>query len=199
MSKNIIFTEGENDLELIEDSTSETRDSVDIAKFVLEELGPATNYKGKESQAIRNFSEPYNPKNLLIKSEGGKPKLKSMFSTMVTQLDSLNIDFHIVIDLDGGDISDFCDDVNERCRERFVEDVAVEPRDYTTISTDIEIHSCSLIINSQPRLDFNVITFAHSMEICAGVTSSDSKIEKERKLSSLATSDELQDVLNHIF
>lgn len=197
MIKDIVFTEGRNDLKLIEKSIQEMIGTLQIEKFIAEDID--SDNRGKESKAIRNFSEPYNQKEFLIKSEGGKPELKSMFSTMVTQLDSFDIDFHLLIDLDGGDVPDFCTDINERCRERFPDDIVIKPTDRFRSFGDISVHNCELLVDDDPKEHFNIVSFSHSMEITAGVHDSDCEYEKMSKIYDLSSSNQMTNTIEYIF
>jgi hypothetical protein len=197
MTKSIIFGEGSNDLDLIEHAIRTEINPDKIKKFVGEDIDGGI--KGRESKAIGNFLEDFNPNQILIKSEGGKTGLKRIFSILITQLYHRNASINILIDLDGGCFDGICEDINERCRGRFTKDVSIHQSECIESNEVLKGYKCGITLNDESRGSFGVIGFEHSMEIAAGIDDQDNSEEKHRRIQALAEKELVQKPIQNVF
>lgn len=191
MSGKIVLGEGTNDLVLLTDIFNQHDSSVEIDTLNLEgESG--SNRNPKESEKIRNFNERFNPYDVLIKAEGGKPNLKDAFCSFAKALSRMDCEVCIVFDLDGGEIRDAIDEINEKLQGIYRgNQVQIEEIDTPTETDAITARTCSIIVNGRNIDDFNMIAFSRSLEDEAGIDHDENREEIEDKIEQVIDDNEI--------
>lgn len=174
--KRIIFAEGKNDIRLLKEIVDHGRASYQVDDFIGEEI--VSNVGGEESRAIRSFVQRRNPYHIFLKSEGGKPELKRLFSRMMPQLYDQEVTYPLLIDLDGGSFEGIKDDLNQRC-SRITADLQLEIEQRTISNAHLTGYDCSVNLNGECRDCFPVLCFEHSMETAAGIDKGQDSLETQ--------------------
>jgi hypothetical protein len=88
----------------------------DVNTFIGEDVSYSRLSK-KESDVIRDFSGPWNPFDVLAKSENGIEDLKMAFGKLAKFLLDQDVQLYLLVDLDGGDHDELLGDLTERAGE----------------------------------------------------------------------------------
>lgn len=118
MQEQIVLCEGKNDVHLVYSFFEECDGTYDVDRFHGEDIKTELQYA--ESDKIKNFRGSQNDYHVLAKSENNKSNLQSLIAALVNLL----LDGHVytpvcvLVDLDGGDLDDFFDDLGEVIEDR---------------------------------------------------------------------------------
>lgn len=195
MSK-IIFCEGKHDIFFIKEIIQARDLELTIDAYVGEEVHP-NQLKNNESEAISNFidSFDYHPHDILVKSEGGKRNLKRVFSALVNKLSSLNVDYHVLIDLDLGGSDQLVRDLDEMVRVRYRGKLSIQHSEVTLETADLLVMECDLLIDGSVVDRFPISAFKDSLNNIAGIGDDDVGNKKRTKLRALVRDSSLTDVI----
>ncbi|QLH83246.1 hypothetical protein [Halosimplex pelagicum] len=153
----------------------------------------------QESSMIRKFLEYRSDKDLLLKSEGGKPKLKTAVASLSRELlDYLDcFELYVVIDLDGGSIDGIIEDIDEELETRSTTNRASLEK-----SGSLEPASPFLIqdtVFSYRHLEYEIrfITLEYTLEDVANIDkNTDSGEDQRQKVRNISQREDIQSVLS---
>lgn len=194
MTDLVILSEGSKDIEFLEGLFQHVLDCPRIDKLNLENtaLDPQ---QAQEARKIRNFSEPYNPYEILIKAEGGKSNLKTAFTYIAKSLATKNIRLFLMFDLDGGDIRGIVDNINEKLAGIYQgNQVYIEQNASVEQLGPVHTTMLNIVVNDSIRGEFGIIGFETTLENTAGIASHDEdQDEISECIHSLSTDPEVAD------
>ncbi|WP_049969627.1 hypothetical protein [Haladaptatus cibarius] len=185
--KKIVFSEGKYDVHFIDKLFDNSSANPSVDKFVVENES-RSDLKNKESEKIRNFLERFNPYDVLIKSENGKPNLKHGFVSVLRQLANEEVEKYVLVDLDNRSIHDFLTDIEEQMNQRFsgcglrLGNRSIIKENRHMIAQEIELQ---IDTGRDPRTGFVVVAFKTSLETVADIGDGDGHSEKTTKIESI--------------
>lgn len=193
--KKLILSEGKDDTYFVHESVKRYDSGIDTDVVDIEDKTIAEQ-KPLESEEIREFIPRFNPYAVLAKSEGGQNSLKKIFCSLVADLARRELDFFLVIDLDGGDLEEYIDDIRLRIDDVHAgNDVILNRINQIETSDVIIIVEYEVIFNQQSIDRFCVIAFTNSLEDVAGITGSDDWETRQDKIDDVIDNPELFDPL----
>ena len=186
MSK-IVFSEGERDVHFVRKFFDRYHDNPRIDDLVIENVSKGVLFS-EESDKIESFLGSWNDHNLLVKSENGKPNLKTGFSFVIRDLAMKPVEKYVLVDLDDRGIDDFVGDVRERVRQR-------HGGSGLRVGATNRIGGCRKMVAKEvelcnergrdPRTGFTVLAFRENLEVAADITDDDCPETEAEKLLSL--------------
>jgi len=192
--KILVLSEGVKDVKFMNNVFSHAMSNVEIDTLSLEQL-PKEAHQTEEAERIRNFNEKFNPYHILIKSEGGKSNLKRTLSSLIKFLSGENCDLVVLLDLDGGNLYSFIDEINEKLEMIYGgNDVLIEVNSEEDRVDSVCMIRCDVIINGMKVDDFSIVGFPTSLEDAAGIGShDDAPGEINKRIKRLAKEDSIAD------
>jgi hypothetical protein len=197
----IVLSEGKYDTQLLIEVYASLFDSIDsISRLDIENVNKDRLIK-QESSRISRFIQVRNNDDYLFKSEGGKNGLKTAVAVMAKEL----LDFQdriglcILVDLDGGDVSGFVDDVDEMMESRSTTDRA-------SLSVDgvcdhrppMKIHEATFSYREH-EYTIDILAFETTMEDVASISKNeDTAQDKEDKVKSISQRRVIQNAVNEV-
>jgi hypothetical protein len=113
--KKLIISEGKEDTAFLKEIIEDYYNGWNINIFDIESK-PKESRVNIESKEIRNFQQRWNPYEILLKSEGGKPNLMQVAPIIIKRYSTEDIDFDFLIDLDRDSVDDIISSINEPLR-----------------------------------------------------------------------------------
>lgn len=194
--KQIVLSEGKNDVHLISSFFEKRSGTFRVKKFHGED---ADGYiQAEETQAIKNFREPRNPYHVLAKSENGKPNVKQVFAALVGQLMRIDPEIVILVDLDGGSLRRFVNDLDEQIRERH-SGKGMKLGDHSIVerNSDMVAAVCEVLTGSGTRKgEFRVLAFAQTLERVADVSRDETIDSRKQQIERFLTEDHVYEFLD---
>ena len=193
----VIFCEGKTDVYFLDQIIKQRNQEVNVKKYISEDL-PPSNRRGEQSEAVRNLVEPNNPYEILLKSEEGLDQLTKVIPGLLQFLGSQPLSFHIMIDLDGGNLTQFVDEINSRCRSRMpkpiiIGEIMLVKKSEKFICKQYAIKKDGVEIDT-----FCIFAFFQSLESSAGISGDETQSEKYDKVNNLITTPEIRSHINNL-
>lgn len=195
----IVLTEGRDDTELLSQVISLDHNDLNPIRLDIEDCSTERLVK-QESSMIRRFLEYRSDSNILLKSEGGKPDLKTAMSTITKQLVDYHDEFKLfmLLDLDGGSISGIIDDIDEMLESRSTTHRASfcsdsRPEEYYPFLTQEAYFSYRDF-----EYQVTILAFEGTLDDIAGFDKDEPDDNIEDKIHQLAECGDLQSVLSDI-
>ena len=193
----IVLCEGKRDVRLVESFYTERRRDVSVTRF-LGETVEHSRQKNVESRAIRNFIEPYNPYDVLVKSEEGDDTLLPLFVKLVDHLIRIDPKPCLLIDLDTAPDESRADtyrtlieNVNERVSDNYSgKCYGVETVDRLSRSRELLATRCHLTDSDGVRGEFSVLAFHTNLEDAVETGGHHSEERQGEQLQAFVTSDD---------
>lgn len=186
MSK-IVFSEGERDVHFMRKFFDRYHDNPRVDDLVIKNVSRDELYN-RESDKIQSFLGSWNDHNLLVKSENGKPNLKTGFTFVIRDLAMKPVEKYVLVDLDTKEIDEFVDEIRERIRQRhgggglrLGESESVR-RCPEMIAKEVELRNER---GRDPRTGFTVLAFREDLEAVADIQDEDDPEEEAEKLMAL--------------
>lgn len=180
--KRIVLSEGKRDVVFVEQFLERQSGDNRVTRFVGEDV-QHSRLKNRESECIRNFLEPRNPYDCLVKSENGKADLKRVFAKLVRFLVSSDAEVCLLIDLDSRPLDALFDDLDDRVAECYSGKEYEIVHSETVAQSDVQIGATAeLRSDGDVRGEFDVLAFRSSLEDAAGIDDTD---DQEGKLGEL--------------
>lgn len=199
MSK-IVFSEGERDVRFMRKFFDRYHDNPQIDDLVMENVSQGVMFRD-ESDKIESFLGSWNDHNLLLKSENGKPNLKTTFSFIIRDLANESVEKYVLVDLDTTEIDEFVGDIRERVRSRHgssglqLGESELLRRCPEMVAKEVELRNER---GRDPRTGFTVLAFREDLEAVAGVVDEDTPEEEAEKLMSLLDGGPLDRLLQEV-
>lgn len=196
--KQIVLSEGKNDVHLISVFFKNRCGTFEVKKFHGEDADG--HIQAEESQEIKNFRERRNPYHVLAKSENGKPNLKKIFAALVSQLMRIDPEIIILVDLDGGSLRGFMNDLDEQVQERH-SGKGVKLGDHSIVkrNTDMVAAECEVLTGDGKRKGtFQILAFQQTLERVAGVSHDEEIEERKEQIEEFLEKDHICDLLGTI-
>ncbi|WP_373189266.1 hypothetical protein [Halolamina sp.] len=177
--KRIVLSEGKRDVFLVEQFFERIGRNVEIDTFHASEVAKE-EVKGQETRKIQNFMERRNPYDLLVKSEGGKPDLKRIFTKLIRSLSAREMGFVLLIDLDNRPLSALFDELNQKVRGNYDgNEYGIEMTEKIGEDTDIiAAEALFFAVDDSTTSSFDVLAFKKDLEHAAGIPSPDDTDEE---------------------
>ena len=191
----IVLCEGKRDVRLLE-AYYETHDpDVQTDRFIGEEV-PHSEQKNTEARKIRNFVEPRNPYDALLKSEEGDT-LVPLFVKLVGRLVRVDPRICLVIDLDTEAMESYranyealVDDLDRRVGDNYSgSEYGIETVDRLARSQELLATRCRLTDRDGTRGTFSVLAFRTNLEDAAETGDYHSDETQKQQLREFVTSD----------
>lgn len=187
MSK-IVFSEGERDVRFMRKFFDRYHDNPQIDDLVMENVSQGVMFRD-ESDKIESFLGSWNDHNLLVKSENGKPNLKTTFSFIIRDLASEPVEKYVLVDLDTTEIDDFVGDIRERVRQRHRgAGLRIGETERFGRCREMVVQNVTLENErgNDPRTGFTILAFREDLEVAAGIDKKvDAPKDEAEKLASL--------------
>lgn len=183
--KHLILSEGKNDTYFLAKAVEVINPSIELDILDIEDhsIGEQKPY---ESEVIRDFVPSYNPYSVLLKSEGGQNSLKKVFCSLISHLCSLNLNCHILVDLDGGSTQGYVSDLNERIsRIHAGNPIRLNNNKKISESELMVTEEYSITSNEITQGDFCMLAFWYSLEDFADIDKGDPWEERKEKIDSV--------------
>lgn len=198
----VVFTEGKRDTQFLESLCERCLDDPEVERLDMEdESGNAL--VNRETNKIDRFCDSWRDWDLLLKSEGGKPKLRNTFPQLLFDIYDEDLRMCLFFDLDIGQTADArsglrdeLSEINERLSTRSTKrrTVRIEPSSDLNQHRNLVTCHAEFQINGTPRCEFVLIAFKSTLEIVAGIDKrADDSEEQERKARRLVDSDHVRD------
>jgi hypothetical protein len=187
MSK-IVFSEGERDVRFMCKFFYKYHDNPRLDDLVIGNVS-RDDLLHKESDKIRSFLGGWNDHNLLVKSENGKPNLKTGFSVVIRDLATKPVEKYVLVDLDTTEIDGFVSDIRERVRQRH-QGAGLRIGETERLGRCREMVAREVTLEnergSDPRTGFTILAFRDDLETAAGIDKDEDGPETQaEKLASL--------------
>lgn len=199
--KRVVLSEGKNDVHLVSSFFEECGGTYEVEQFHGEEI--QTELRSAESRAITNFVEPRNDSDVLVKSENNKNNLQRVFAALVNQLtnSSRHTAVCVVVDLDGGTLDGFLENLDERVRGRQAgKGTTLGTHDLTARNRDMLAARCP-VLTRQERVtgEFDVIAFKQTLERLTDIDrGNDDRDVKNEKVERLLDEDHIFELLDSV-
>ena len=178
----IIFGEGKNDNHYIGEVFSHLSYGFYEREFNAEEIHPDERYP-KESRTIRDFIRlRRGERALLMKSEQGRPQLKSVISNFLFDLANRAVHFGVVLDLDGDPVESIIEDIDEQVQSRSQQSVSVAEYDIVSTNEDFHAIKCKVLNNGNHLDTFGMVAFHEDLETAVGIEGSEPREEREQAI-----------------
>lgn len=196
--KQIVLSEGKNDVHLISSFFEKRSGTFRVKKFHGEDADG--HIQTEETQAIKNFREPRNPYHVLAKSENGKPNVKQVFAALVGQLMRIDPEVVVLVDLDGGSLRGFVSDLNEQVQERHSgKGMELGDHSVTRRNSDMVAAECEVLTgDGKLKGEFRILAFKQTLERVADVSHSEQVEQKEQQIEQFLNEDHVYDFLDAI-
>lgn len=197
MRKRIVLSEGKNDVHLVSSFFSECDRTLEVKEFIGEEIGPSL--RTEESEAIRNFREPRSPYDLLVKSENGKPNLKKVFAGLVNQLMEIEPEVFVLVDLDGGRLNGFVEDLDEQVQTRHNGRIELGTPEIKERNGDLVAGTCDVrTAMGRTKGEFHLVAFRQTLEQVADTSREEEREVREEKIECLLDEEHVFDLLDSV-
>jgi hypothetical protein len=170
--KQLVLSEGVHDVLLVECFYESEFPSSELKPVYAEELefNDLTDLQGQETKKIKNFLQRYNPYDVLVKSENGKPNLIQVFVKTVNFLAAAELELCLLIDLDGESMSSLLATLDEKARGTYSSaDLRISQSGNIHSNEHMEVVEAELHDDDDVRDDFKITAFADSFEIAAEI------------------------------
>ncbi|WP_436924907.1 hypothetical protein [Halosimplex amylolyticum] len=194
----IFLSEGKNDTELLEAVLNSIYRDLETQRFDLEDHSNDKLIK-QESSMIRSFLEYRSDKDMLLKSEGGKPKLKTAVASLSRGLlDYLDhFELYVVIDLDGGSIDGIIQDIDEELESRSTTYTASLERSGRLKPASPFLIQDSVFSYRNLEYEIRFISLENTLEDVANINKdTDSGEEQREKVREISRRDDIQSVFS---
>lgn len=170
--KQLVLTEGKNDVCFVDYLVSEINDDLETNKFLLnkhlKEEGGGLLIP-KESNMIRKFVGKSDTKDVLIKGEGSKENLLKVFGNLLAELCQFEICFIVMIDRDGQTVDELTDSLQGNAGSMYGGDVNIENVSSIKYESGIEIISYEIDGDNGMCDSFDCISYPKRLEDAADV------------------------------
>jgi len=192
----IFFCEGKNDVALLRLFFEQLDRSYERTEFIAEEVA-YSRLQNNESAELQSFIEPFNPYDVLVKSENGKPDLVDMFVNVANFLSGRNLDIYVVIDLDADDLSDLTTTINEKMGGQYQgKSLQISEPDHIRQNSDLVTCKHDLLEGNNLLDEFTVMAFDPELEELAGMEDADDDDIRDRKLETLLAQTHISDAFH---
>jgi hypothetical protein len=201
MQERIVLSEGKNDVNLVYSFFEEFDGTYEVDRFYGEDV--QTVLQNAESDKISNFRGPQNDYHVLAKSENNKDGLQQVFVALLNQLLSKRVytPVCLLVDLDGGDLQTFLDDLREQIQGRHgsrgieLGDHTLAERNRHMVAADCEV----LTREGQVKGEFHVVAFRQTLERLTDIDrENDERDVKNEKIEQLLEDDHVFDMLDSV-
>lgn len=187
--KPVVMSEGRRDVKLVECYYEYVAGDFEVQTFIGEEISHSRQ-SNRESELIRNFPEPWNPFDVLVKSENGIEDLKLVFGKLAKFLLAQNVQLCLLVDLDGGDHSDFLDDLTEHVQSSHGNHFEISFGERIERSSAMVATRNHLLDDAAVRGSFEVLAFHSRLESATNIDKEkDSEKVQDRKLREFVRDD----------
>ncbi len=188
----IVLCEGKRDVRLVETYYELHDDTVRVDTFIGESV-PHSRQKNEDSRRIRNFVEPRNPYDVLVKSEEGDETLKPLFVKLINRLVTVDPRVCLLIDLDtapmGSHRSNYREliaDLDQRVSDNYSgNEYGIETTERLDRSSQQVATRCRLTDRTGVRGMFSILAFHTSLEDAANTAHGD----ENEQIETFVTSD----------
>ncbi|MEF8847505.1 MAG: hypothetical protein V5A57_03705 [Candidatus Paceibacterota bacterium] len=203
MKDTAVFCEGKNDIKFFENILEKYDNTIHYATFKGEEV-KYERLNNKETEYVRNFLR-YDRQKFLIKSEGGKPNLKTAFAHFAAYLSQTNTRMVVMTDTDTNQehkdsLHKFTDDIKEKFNSGHRESTGHTLQTLENINrkNSYLLSKQSYILNreGEKESDFITVAWRESLESVAGVKEDYS--DAEEKIENLAQNSAISDFFKQI-
>lgn len=196
--KQIVFSEGKNDVHFISYFFYERDGSFQVKKFIGEEADG--QIRGEETREIKNFREPRNPYHVLAKSENGKPNLKQVFAALVNQLMRVDPEIVVLVDLDGGSLRGFVNDLDERIQTHHTgRGTQLGDPSITERNGDMVAALCEVLTgDGKCKGKFRIVAFKQTLERVADVPKDEEMDAREAHIEQFLNEQHVYDLLDTV-
>lgn len=192
----IFFCEGKNDVALMRLFFEQLDRNYERTEFIAEEVA-YSRLQNNESAELQSFIEPFNPYDVLVKSENGKTDLVDMFVNVIHFLSGRNLDIYVVIDLDADDLSDLITHINEKMDGQYQgKPLQISEPDHIRRNSDLVTCKHALLDGSNAIDEFKLIAFEPELEELAGIVNDDEDDTRDGKLETLLAQTHVNDALH---
>lgn len=194
----IVLSEGKNDVCFARSLLNKAESTNNIEEFVVEEYLKEVNGNPLvpiESEKIRTFIARRDTGDALIKSEGNKSNLLKVFSTIVVDLAQFNINFVIVVDLDGNSLDGIIHRLNGHIGSNYKGSLEINLEATTDITSEVKMAECNVVGDNNLEDDFIIICFSDDLESTVGVNRENDREEVESAISEYANQEERLDMI----
>lgn len=192
----IFFCEGKNDVALLRLFFEQLDRSYKRKEFIAEEVAHS-RLQNNESAELQSFIEPYNPYDVLVKSENGKTDLVDMFVNVANFLSGQDLDIYVVIDLDADDLSGLIAHINEKMDGQYQgKSLQVSEPDHIRQTSNLVTCRHKLLDGSNPIDEFKLIAFDPELEELAGIADDEDDDMRDSKLERLLARTHIEDAFH---
>lgn len=198
----VVFTEGKRDTQFLESLCRRCLDDPTIERLDMGDESGDT-LVARETNKIDRFTDPWREWDLLLKSEGGKPKLRKAFPQLLFDIYDKDPAFCLFFDLDIGQTDSARDgleeeiaNINERLESRSTarRTVRVEPSSDLNQYRRLVTCRAEFRIGGDPRCEFALVAFKSTLETVAGIDKgADDAVVQERKARALAENGDVRE------
>jgi hypothetical protein len=170
--KQLVLSEGVHDVLLVECFYESEFPSSELKPVYAEELefDDLTDLQGQETKKIKNFLQRFNPYDVLVKSENGKPNLIQVFVKTVNFLASKPLELCLLIDLDGGSMSSLLATLDKKARGTYKSaDLRISQSESIHSNEHMEVVEAELHDGNRVRDNFRITAFTDSFETAAKI------------------------------
>ena len=142
----------------------------EIKRFIGENADGQIRHE--ETTEIKNFRERRNPYHVLAKSANGKSNLKQVFAALVNQLMRIDPEIVVLVDLDGGSLREFVNDLDEQVRTQHSgRGTELGAPSITERNGDMVAAICEVLKGNGTRNgEFRIVAFKQTLERVADVS-----------------------------
>lgn len=196
--KQIVLCEGKHDVHLVSSFFEERDGNYRVKEFLGEEI--ESPVPSAESRQITNFQEKRNPNHVLAKSDNGKQELEKVFAKLVNQLLRIDPEITVLADLDGGNLENFVDGLNERVCGRH-DRLELGTHEVTKRNDDMVTAVCEVLsTNGKRRGEFRIVAFEQTLERVADVSRDEEFDTRTEQIEAfLKEADHIFDLLDAVF
>jgi hypothetical protein len=180
--KRLIVSEGKHDTSFLNELIQKYHNGWKINTF---DIGskPSESRIPLETKEIRNFKQRYNPYDVLLKSEGGKPNLLKAIPTIIKRQSKDEIKFDFLLDLDNHSFDDIISQINEPLQsssagKRVFINACSERRKHTCMTIqEFEVYSGDKVLAK-----FHLICLRPELETLLNIKKDDGSNEIDEKI-----------------
>lgn len=194
----IFLSEGRNDTEMLDLVLNSVYRDLDTQRFDLEDHS-SDSLINEESSMIMRFLEYRSDKDILLKSEGGKPKLKTAVASLSRGLlDYLDyFELYVVIDLDGGSIGGIIDDIDEELESRSTTFTASLEKSGDIVPAPPFLIQDTIFSYRNIKYEIRFISLEYTLEDVANINKdTDSGEEQREKVREISRREDIQSVFS---
>jgi hypothetical protein len=196
--KQVVLSEGKNDVHFISSFFKERGGNFQIKQFLGEHADGQIRHE--ETTEIKNFRERRNPYHVLAKSENGKSNLEQVFAALVNQLMRIDPEIVVLVDLDGGSLRGFVNDLDEQVRTQHsgrgteLGDPSITERTGDMVAAVCEV----LKGNGSRKGEFRIVAFKQTLERVADVSKDEELDARQDKIEAFLEEGHVYDLLDAV-